>query len=173
MTSLPSQLRGYITGTKTMPQKKTFELAAAEAAPLPSSNTEDGTVTSSTEGEKAMQKLSVNGRYSEAIDTWDYKVAVVSKKILQSIDEAHRKSIVYLTNPKKMYESLKGQYTRKNRARLFNLIREIEDIRRMKKTSVQEKANSLQRINAQIKAQDPSMTYNDSQLIVDLIESMD
>jgi hypothetical protein len=26
-------------------------------------------------------------------------------------DEAHRKSIVYLTNPKEMYESLKGRYT--------------------------------------------------------------
>ena len=146
---------------------------AAQVAPLPSSDNEEGTAGSSTAGEKAMQELSVDARYSEAIDTWDYEVAIVSKKISQSVDEAHRKSIVYLTNPKEMYESLKGRYTRKNRARLYDLVKEIGDIRRMKDTSLQEKADSLQRINAQIKAQDPSMAYNDSQLIADLIESMD
>jgi Reverse transcriptase (RNA-dependent DNA polymerase)/gag-polypeptide of LTR copia-type len=168
-----SRLRGYITGTKTMPQRKTFELAAAQVTPLPSSDNEDGTAGSSTMGGEAMQKLSVDARYSEAMDTWDYEVAIVSKKISQSVDEAHRKSIVYLTNPKEMYESLKGRYTRKNRARLYDLIREIGDIRSMKDTPVQEKADSLQRINAQIKLQDPDMAYNDSQLIADLIESMD
>jgi hypothetical protein len=168
-----SRLRGYITGTKTMPQRKTFELIVAQSTPLPSSDTEEGLARSSTAGEEAMQKLSVDARYSEAIDTWDYEVAIVSKKISQSIDEAHRKSIVYLTDPKEMYDSLKDRYTRKNRARLYDLVSEIGNIRRMKNTPVQAKADSLQRINAQIKAQDPSMAYNDSQLIADLIESMD
>ena len=147
-----SRLRGYITGTKTMPMKEDFTTAGSSTAE---------------------KELSVDARYSEAIDTWDYEVAVVNKKISQSIDKAHRTSIVHLTDPKEMYESLKGRYTRKNRARLYDLMREIEKIRKMRDTPVQEKADSLQRINAQIKSQNPLMAYNDSQLIVDLVLSMD
>lgn len=63
-----------------------------------------------------------------------------------------------------------GRYTRKNR--LYDLVSEIGDIREMKNTPLQEKADSLHSINAQINAQDPSIAYNDSQLIADLIESM-
>lgn len=105
-------------------------------------------------------------------ETYEVGFEQAKKKYFVSVDKTHLATILELSDPRNMFDTLDRKYSASKAARLRQLLRDCQTVSTQKSVGVIEKYESMLNLNAGIRVQKPELAFRYKHLTIFLLASM-